>query len=529
MNIIRAAGNFFLSVAEWVQQRADVILMVLALLYSLPSLGYPLGRDQAAHFYMGREWLNGLVPFRDTYDQKPPGIYLIHALGIALFGAHQWVIRLLDLAGILGIGLLAAKTVRRGWKPVRGEAGIIVLLTAGFYYTCFDYWDTAQVETWEGLALLASYAAVERNPLPWRAFVAGALAGVAFLFKFPAALLALAVGLGMIMRIAEIGADGLFKRISCSAALYSAGVLTVLGGCVAYFAAQGGFSDMVDILYGFNLYYATQKPTAAAVARQWIIDFWFKHSAPWVWTALVLWLSAVGHAMWCRSVVVMRGACMALLLFFSAIASVWLQQKFYSYHWGITVPFMMLCAGYGVALFMRYFRRLTTTVVIIGMLFGFANAPPWYTNNTITYHTVTVSFWNYLLGQQDRMTYLNQFQGGYGYYYQAQEMIGMLIRQRAQPGDQLMVRGFEPAIYAVSGLRSPSRFFIEIPFIDPFLRGYNTTTWPAEHERACWTNPPRFVVAFARNRQDVNTILARGYKKICTVNEFVIMEKRTTK
>ncbi len=180
MNIIRAAGNFFLSVAEWVQQRADVILMVLALLYSLPSLGYPLGRDQAAHFYMGREWLNGLVPFRDTYDQKPPGIYLIHALGIALFGAHQWVIRLLDLAGILGIGLLAAKTVRRGWKPVRGEAGIIVLLTAGFYYTCFDYWDTAQVETWEGLALLASYAAVERNPLPCLCCRGASRGGVSF-------------------------------------------------------------------------------------------------------------------------------------------------------------------------------------------------------------------------------------------------------------------------------------------------------------------------------------------------------------
>ena len=273
-----AAVNFFIHCAHWVQKRADYILVILAILYSLPSLGYPFGRDQAAHFYIGREWLNGLLPFKDTFDQKPPGIYFIHALGIAMLGAHQWAIRVLDLVGILGVGLLAAKTVRRDWKPAQGEAGILVLLTAGFYYTCFDYWDTAQVETWEGLALLAGYALVERNPRSWRAFLSGALAGVAFLFKFPAALIAVVIAMGMVLRILEIDADRWFRSMIGSLALYSAGVLTVIGGCVAYFAAQGGFKDMVDVLYGFNLYYATQKPTSSNVAQQWVFDFWMKHS-----------------------------------------------------------------------------------------------------------------------------------------------------------------------------------------------------------------------------------------------------------
>ena len=525
MKSSREAVNFFIYSAQWVQKRADYILVILAILYSLPSLGYPFGRDQAAHYYIGREWLNGLLPFKDTFDQKPPGIYFIHALGIAMLGAHQWAIRVLDLVGIVGVGLLAAKTVRRTWKPAQGEAGILVLLTAGFYYTCFDYWDTAQVETWEGLALLAGYALVERSPRSWRAFVSGALAGVAFLFKFPAALIAVVIALGMVLRILELDADRWFRSMISSLALYSAGVLTVIGGCVAYFAAQGGFKDMVDVLYGFNLYYATQKPTSSNVAQQWVFDFWMKHSATWVWITLISWLAGTAYAIARRSFAVARGACMALLLFLSAAASVWLQRKFYCYHWGIILPFIMLCAGYGLAVCMRYVPRLTAALAIAMMIYGFVCSPPWYSNDKVTYQTVTKSFWEYTGGYRDRVSYLNQFLGGYAYYYQAEEIIGEMIRQRAQPGDRLIVRGFEPAIYAVAGLRSPSRFFIEIPFIDPFLRGYNTTTWPAEHERSCWTNPPRFVVAFARDRRDINRIISRGYRKICTVYHFVLLEK----
>ena len=400
-----------------------------------------------------------------------------------------------------------------------------MLLTAGFYYTCFDYWDTAQVETWEGLALLAGYALVDRNLRSWRAFLAGVLAGVAFLFKFPAALIAVAIALGMVLRIVEIGADRWFLKMISSLALYSAGVLTVLGGCVAYFAVQGGFPDMVDVLYGFNLYYATQKPTSSDVAKQWAFDFWMTHSAAWVWFIFISWLAGIVYAVWRKSFVLARGAGMACLLFLSAIASVWLQRKFYCYHWGITLPFIMLGAGYGVAVCMRHVPRLTATLAVAFMMFGFVCSPRWYSNGNVTYQTVTRSFWAYTGGWLDRVAYLNQFLGGYAYYYQAEEIIGEMIRERARPDDRLIVRGFEPAIYAVSGLRSPSRFFIEIPFIDPFLRGYNTTTWPAEHERSCWTNPPRFVVAFARDWRDVNKIVSRGYRKITTVNQFVLLER----
>jgi hypothetical protein len=137
---------------------------------------------------------------------------------------------------------------------------------------------------------------------------------------------------------------------------------------------------------------------------------------------------------------------------------------------------------------------------------------------------MTVSFWEYVSGYCNRDEYLKSFTGGYAYNYKPQEKLGTIIKSLALPGDQLMVRGFEPAIYAVSGLRSPSRFFIEIPFIDPWLN-YKKPLWLKEHERACLMHPPRFIVTFYRDKRDIKAILARGYSQVTYEYPFILLER----
>src|SRR5215212_1087965 len=78
--------------AYWV----DVLGIAAALAYGWPSVLYRFGRDQALFFYIGREWLHGSVPYRDTFDLKPPGIYFLHALSIAILGPRQSSIRVFE-------------------------------------------------------------------------------------------------------------------------------------------------------------------------------------------------------------------------------------------------------------------------------------------------------------------------------------------------------------------------------------------------------------------------------------------------
>src|SRR4051812_45005204 len=85
-------------------------------------LPYPLGRDQGLYYYVAREWVaRGAVPYRDVLDHKTPGIYLLHALTIGLFGQHQWSIRVADLACVVALGWLAGSLVApRGTAPTPG-------------------------------------------------------------------------------------------------------------------------------------------------------------------------------------------------------------------------------------------------------------------------------------------------------------------------------------------------------------------------------------------------------------------------
>src|SRR5688572_16634511 len=99
----------------------DAVGVLLAVLYAIPSLAYPFGRDQAIFYYIGREWLHGLVPFKDVFDVKPPAIYLLNSIGIVLFGARQMSIRILDLLGVVLAGWLVAMAVRREAPRKGGE------------------------------------------------------------------------------------------------------------------------------------------------------------------------------------------------------------------------------------------------------------------------------------------------------------------------------------------------------------------------------------------------------------------------
>ncbi|MBW2258676.1 MAG: glycosyltransferase family 39 protein [Deltaproteobacteria bacterium] len=170
---------------------ADLLALLLAILYGLPALGYPFGSDQALHAYIGAGILEGQVPYLEGgEDIKPVGIYLVHAAAFALFGDHQWSIRVVELGTVLLIGWLLARLVRedgRGW-------GASVLLMTGFYYTSFDYWHSAQQEVWQAALLLAAVVIAIRDPRPARrALGSGALCGAAFMLKFTAVVPALGV------------------------------------------------------------------------------------------------------------------------------------------------------------------------------------------------------------------------------------------------------------------------------------------------------------------------------------------------
>src|SRR6185436_9637455 len=54
--------------------------LILLLALRLPSIAQPAGGDQFLYSYVAGRVLDGGVPYRDAFEQKPPGIFGVYAL-----------------------------------------------------------------------------------------------------------------------------------------------------------------------------------------------------------------------------------------------------------------------------------------------------------------------------------------------------------------------------------------------------------------------------------------------------------------
>jgi len=56
--------------------------------------GLNLGGDASEFAYIGRNWLEGIVPYRDINFHSPPGVLAINAMAFAIGGASVISIRI---------------------------------------------------------------------------------------------------------------------------------------------------------------------------------------------------------------------------------------------------------------------------------------------------------------------------------------------------------------------------------------------------------------------------------------------------
>ena len=62
-----------------------VAALAFALL-RIPYVSVPLERDEGEYAYIAQRSTHGEVPYRDAFDQKPPGVFLAYRGAFALFG-----------------------------------------------------------------------------------------------------------------------------------------------------------------------------------------------------------------------------------------------------------------------------------------------------------------------------------------------------------------------------------------------------------------------------------------------------------
>jgi len=514
-------------------------LVVGALLFAVVSLSYPHGRDQATHGYIGLRWLEGRIPYRDTFDIKPPGVFFAHTLAYAVFGESMLALRALDLlVSVLPTGLVLAFATLPKHAVNAARTRHLVRVTAFHaltYFGTFDYWCTGQSETWCCVvASVAIHSAVteSRHTRARTAFVQGLALGGMLLFKPPAVVLVLACIAFVLhaQRPSDRSLGAWFRLISAFVAMSAAGASLLVLPVLAYFAVHRSLGAMFDVLVVTTARYAKTGSSAASLVDS--IGEIFMMFATFNGLPLLLLAGAVvrlkntGTHESSR-----RRYRLGLMVFAGAVVAVGAQRKFFLYHWVLAVPALTFLAGSALADLHETIdtngkerRSLPTQITVLALVLLLVGGDG--TDNVLRVASLLPE-----LASARKLEALDPAFVDPGHYHVNEyRTIARHVARVSSPNDDVLVRGFEPQIYLLAGRRYHGRHFWSL-----FVSGSvfsQPERFRDEDCRAFLSAPPKVVVAFNSDRPPIEagpTYERMGYRKVADVSVFVVLERDGSK
>lgn len=514
-----------------------IAVAAIGTLFGSISLLYPFGRDQALYYYVAREWLRaGALPYRDAFDQKTPGIYWLHALLITIFGEGMWPIRLAEWSMMIPFGLAVARLATpkdERTSPLLYGLGICVVNV--FYFGFFNFWDSAQCEIWCGGAIAVALYVLLRSRLRLEigAGLAGALCAFALVMKPPSGLM------GVVVFIALIVTAYRTRKLVSSIALFAAGGALVVFGAFLPFVKAGAMSDVVDVLVHLNKYYVEHDTDIQhwSDVIQRTADAHYRCDPV---STLVHLALAVGFVRSLRSGGLRGGGwqryALPMALIVAGLIGVVSQLKFYHYHFGLLVAGEGLAAMTVVADFLRQRERAGLRSRALGPAIAvFIVGLAWMSQTmSRNWAKAMVGAHDLYLGSLDRDALLSRFNIP-GYYELGDAgQVARWLRDHSNPGDRVLVRGFEPEIYAISGLSYGGRFFWDDYLVNP-RRAYRRDEWLVQDRADLERVRPRWIVAYRMRPEMPNwrppkfhlaeTYEDLGYNVVMEVYGYSVMER----
>jgi 4-amino-4-deoxy-L-arabinose transferase-like glycosyltransferase len=439
-----------------------LLLLAVLSLAALPTLLYPLTRDQGAYAYIADLMMRGGVPYRDALDLKPPAIYLTYMLAFSLFGRTEFAVRLFDVL----FALLSAASVHFLAREVfqdRRAAALSGWLYAICYYWLIHFYSAANPEAF--MVPFLAVAAVSlvrglRSRSYWPFLLAGVASGFVFWFKPTAGLVVLGL---LAWTLLEVRREHWTRRdcLRSLAAIFGGAVLGVLP--IGLYLYGRGLEELLKLwrVYGTGAYVGARGlavgggPLAAldvlvAYVREWQLLVWLTLAGG---VAISLRWHA-GHAEPAR----WGGAVIAFLL--SSVMMVLAQGKLFEYHWiPAFAPAAILSAASVVWLGDEWRNRLSTrlhpemgsllaVIAIAGLLLlmGYDRLAPY--RRTIAY----------LRGRMSSEQYYAQFDIGRDFSHMGTVAAATYLQEHTQPQETAMVWGAEPLVSFLAQRRSPTRY-----------------------------------------------------------------------
>lgn len=441
---------------------------------------YGFGRDQGIYAVVADAVLRGEMPYRDAWDFKPPGIFLVYALARGLFGHHPWSIRLVEVLGLASMLVAFARFSRRFFGDAR--IGVVGGALAVLVHAQLEFWHTAQPESFGAIATawaillstVPSDAPARRRFACWVG--AGALYGFAALLKPP-------LGGGAI--VSSLFAAWSMRRagrapLACLAPIgvMAAASITVVAACALWFLVRGAWPDLYQTLFLFTPHYTqlswsdgSTLPGAIYLAiEEWFVTY---SSASFAGLLLLFALPPIADRE-------REGMLHVLGVVLVQLVGVALQGKYFPYHYGASLPLGGLLAGLGAWKAWRRLRPLGLAGVLLFALgaWGAMKARSATRDTETDYLDRCQKRIAWLLGprtQASRDALDGRLYSVADVNHAANREVGELLAARTRPDERVFVWGFEPVIYDTARRLPASRYVYDVP---------QRVAWDKERSRA---------------------------------------------
>ncbi|MDO8750292.1 MAG: hypothetical protein Q7K03_04000 [Dehalococcoidia bacterium] len=206
--------------------------------------------------------LEGKVLYREVWDHKPPGVYLINALGLTVGKGSLWGVWALEVVSLAVAALLSVTVLSRVYGLLIGTAVTISWMLALPHLSPGGNFTEEYLLPLQFAALWVFVSAEERGWRPYHGVMLGIMAGAAMLLKLNVLGIWAAVLFYKLVVMANRNRWREIFRLFWTVAI---GTGMVLGAATVWLYSSGAFADFVDAVFRYNAEYSRSASLYARV------------------------------------------------------------------------------------------------------------------------------------------------------------------------------------------------------------------------------------------------------------------------
>lgn len=464
-----------------------VLLLLFLLVFSvrMPDIAMPLERDEGEYALAAQQILRGEMPYKDSFCQKPPLVFIWYMAGFVLFGETITGIHLIMFiaATLAAFGMyLVMLELLRGENSAYSASSrdrMIGLIVAAIFATAsagIGYFGPAAnteifmlVPVLFGIWLLLRLRAA---PNRFRWFMLGFCMASAALTKQVAVFSFLGPFILATYYLLRNGGMRSFRLVS-----FIGGIAATVAPLVIWFWFNGALLDLLRQAFVHNMEYIGGSVYGFG---KWIRLI--KTICNRFMTEIVLWIAVPVFILMVIFNKVLRSAFSSwfgILWVISSLFGVALGPYGFGHYFLQTLPPLCLITGLLLKTILAYptrfrlVRRGVAVIIITALIVPMAYARIASAQMT----TVERSAWLYSV---------------YGTSpFAAAEEVGIYIKKHSSPDDRILVIGSEPEILFYANRKSATRYTIFFPLTGPYADAEAMTQ---EFLEDIQEHPPKMII-----------------------------------